>query len=52
MMAKMAICIPAADYVELAGVGHLANLERPAAFDEALGRFLDGVATRTQVTAQ
>jgi 3-oxoadipate enol-lactonase len=52
MMAKMATYIPAADYVELASVGHLANLERPAAFDEALGRFLDGVEAKTQVTAQ
>jgi len=25
----------------LAGVGHLANLERPALFDAALGEFLD-----------
>jgi 3-oxoadipate enol-lactonase len=31
----------------LAGVGHLANLERPDAFDEALGRFLNSVATNT-----
>ncbi|MFT4120415.1 alpha/beta fold hydrolase [Bradyrhizobium sp.] len=46
MMAKTATYIPAADYVELAGVGHLANLERPAAFDQALGRFLDTVAAK------
>lgn len=45
MMAKTTTYIPSAQYVELAGVGHLANLERPAAFDEALGRFLDSVAT-------
>jgi 3-oxoadipate enol-lactonase len=46
MMAKMATYIPAAEYIELAGVGHLANLERPDAFDEALGRFLSSVATK------
>lgn len=46
MMAKTATFIPAAEYVELAGVGHLANLERPGAFDEALGRFLSSVAAR------
>jgi 3-oxoadipate enol-lactonase len=40
MMAKMAAHIPAASYVELDGVGHLANLERPAEFNAALDRFL------------
>jgi 3-oxoadipate enol-lactonase len=43
MMAKTATYIPSARYVELAGVGHLANLERPDAFDEALGKFVDSV---------
>jgi 3-oxoadipate enol-lactonase len=47
MMAKTATYIPSAEYVELAGVGHLANLERPDAFDEALGRFLNSVAINT-----
>jgi 3-oxoadipate enol-lactonase len=47
MMAKTVTFIPSAEYVELAGVGHLANLERPDAFDEALGRFLNSVATKT-----
>jgi 3-oxoadipate enol-lactonase len=47
MMAKTATYIPSAEYVELAGVGHLANLERPDAFDAALGRFLNSVATKT-----
>ena len=47
MMAKMATYIPPAEYVELDAVGHLANLERPDAFDEALGRFLNSVATKT-----
>ncbi|MFK4505958.1 alpha/beta hydrolase [Bradyrhizobium daqingense] len=46
MMAKTATYIPGAEYVELAGVGHLANLERPVAFDEALGRFLNSLATQ------
>ncbi len=46
MMAKTATYIPAAEYVELAGVGHLANLERPNAFNEALGGFLDSVAAK------
>jgi 3-oxoadipate enol-lactonase len=40
MMVKMATLIPASNYVELEGVGHLANLERPAAFNAALDRFL------------
>jgi 3-oxoadipate enol-lactonase len=40
MMTKMATHIPAASYVELSGVGHLANLERPAAFNAALDHFL------------
>ncbi|MCA1382804.1 alpha/beta fold hydrolase [Bradyrhizobium sp. BRP05] len=46
MMAKTAAYIPGAEYVELPGVGHLANLERPEAFDEALGRFLNSLATK------
>jgi 3-oxoadipate enol-lactonase len=46
MMAKTATYIPSSEYVELAGVGHLANLERPQAFDEALGKFLDSVAAK------
>lgn len=46
MMAKTATYIAAADYVELTGVGHLANLERPDAFNEALGRFLNSLATK------
>jgi 3-oxoadipate enol-lactonase len=46
MMAKTATYIPSAEYVELAGVGHLANLERPNAFDEAVGGFLDSVTAK------
>ncbi|WP_146687702.1 alpha/beta fold hydrolase [Bradyrhizobium canariense] len=40
MMAKMATYIPSAQYVELEGVGHLANLERPDEFNTALSDFL------------
>jgi 3-oxoadipate enol-lactonase len=43
MMAKTAGYIPSSRYVELAGVGHLANLERPGAFNEALTGFLGSV---------
>jgi 3-oxoadipate enol-lactonase len=46
MMAKMATFIPSASCVELDGVGHLANLERPKTFNAALDRFL-----RAQVTS-
>jgi len=46
MMAKTATYIRGAEYVELPGVGHLANLERPDTFDEALGRFLNSLATK------
>jgi len=51
MMAKMATYIPQAEYVELAGVGHLANLERPDAFNAALDQFLKAHMAATQVTA-
>ncbi|MGY8666445.1 alpha/beta hydrolase [Bradyrhizobium sp. UFLA05-109] len=48
MMAKMAGHIPAARYVELAGVGHLANLERPQAFDAAINDFLESSVAKTK----
>ena len=51
MMAKMATYIPSASYVELEGVGHLANLERPGAFNAALDQFLKTNAAAAQVTA-
>ena len=51
MMAKMATYIPQASYVELEGVGHLANLERPGEFNAALDRFLKAHVAATQVTA-
>jgi 3-oxoadipate enol-lactonase len=40
MMARMAARIPGARCVVLPGAGHLANLERPATFNEALAGFL------------
>jgi 3-oxoadipate enol-lactonase len=51
MMAKMASYIPFAKYVELDGVGHLANLERPAAFNAALDDFLKVNMTAIRETA-
>jgi len=51
MMSKMATYIPSAKYVELEGVGHLANLERPGAFNAALDSFLKANAAATRVTA-
>jgi 3-oxoadipate enol-lactonase len=51
MLAKMATFIPSAKYVELEGVGHLANLERPGAFNAALDQFLKANVAATQVTA-
>ena len=51
MMAKMATYIPQATYVELEGVGHLANLERPDAFNAALDQFLKAQMAATQVTS-
>ena len=50
MMAKMASYIPSATYVELEGAGHLANLERPYAFDAALDQFLEANAAATRVS--
>jgi len=43
VMQRMAEAISGARYRMLAGVGHLANLERPAAFDAALAEFLDAI---------
>lgn len=40
VMQKMAEKISGSTYVELSGAGHLANLDQPAAFDEALSAFL------------
>jgi 3-oxoadipate enol-lactonase len=51
MMAKMASYISQATYVELEGVGHLANLERPDVFNAALDQFLKAKVAATHVTA-
>jgi 3-oxoadipate enol-lactonase len=40
MMAKMAAYVPGSTYVELEGVGHLANLERPHEFNAVISDFL------------
>lgn len=40
-MERMAARIPGAQYVALEGVGHLAHLEQPGAFNAALGQFLE-----------
>jgi 3-oxoadipate enol-lactonase len=40
MMEKMASKIPGARYVCMEGAGHLANLERPAAFNDIVLKFL------------
>ncbi len=40
MMAKMATYVSGSTYVELEGVGHLANLERPGEFNAVLSDFL------------
>ena len=39
-MRSLAAQIPDAEYVEIAGAGHLSNLEAPDRFDEAVARFL------------
>jgi 3-oxoadipate enol-lactonase len=43
MMERMAGRIPGARYMCLPGVGHLPNLERPAAFDTAVFEFLRSI---------
>jgi 3-oxoadipate enol-lactonase len=50
MMERMASKIPGATFVVLPGLGHLPNLENPAAFDAAVLGFLRGLdasATRS-----
>ena len=51
MMAKMATYIPSASYVELEGVGHLANLERPRRVQCRAGSIPQDQRGATQVTA-
>jgi 3-oxoadipate enol-lactonase len=46
VMERMAAKIPGARYVCLPGVGHLPNLEAPAAFDAAILEFLREVGSR------
>jgi pimeloyl-ACP methyl ester carboxylesterase len=46
VMERMAGKIPGARYVCLPGLGHLPNLEAPAAFDAAVLRFLEEVRSR------
>jgi pimeloyl-ACP methyl ester carboxylesterase len=43
MVEKMATRIPGASYVCLSGLGHMPNLEAPAAFDAAILQFLNAV---------
>ena len=43
-MQGLAEAIPGAALERIAGAGHLANLEQPARFNAALGRFLDQLA--------
>jgi 3-oxoadipate enol-lactonase len=50
-MAKMASYIPSAEYIDIEGAGHLVNLERPAAFNAALEKFLKAHVAATHVTA-
>ena len=42
-MAKMATFVKGSTYVELEGVGHLANMERPDEFNEVLDDFLSTI---------
>jgi len=46
VLEKMAGKIPGAYYLCLSGLGHVPNLEAPAAFDQAIFNFLDHVLTR------
>jgi len=47
-MEKMATNVPGAQYACLEGVGHLANMEDPAAFNAAINRFLEQLTTVTE----
>ncbi len=47
VLEKMAGKIPGAYYLCLSGLGHVPNLEAPAAFDGAIFNFLDHVLSRT-----
>jgi 3-oxoadipate enol-lactonase len=41
---QMAETVPGAQLVEIAGAGHISNLEAPDAFNAALEAFLEGLA--------
>jgi 3-oxoadipate enol-lactonase len=41
-MAKLHEALPGSRYVELAGAGHISNLDQPAAFNRAVSGFLGG----------
>jgi 3-oxoadipate enol-lactonase len=41
-MAKLHEALPGSRYVELAGAGHISNLDQPAAFNRAVAEFLSG----------
>lgn len=45
-MERMAAAIPGATFVTIAGAGHLANLEDPGAFNNALQDFLEAIRIR------
>lgn len=48
VMKAMATAVPDGHYVELAGTGHLLNLEAPEAFDAAVLNFLADLHTRAR----
>jgi pimeloyl-ACP methyl ester carboxylesterase len=50
MMQRMAAKIPGAKFVQLPGLGHLPNLENPAAFDAAVLGFLRDLKASDQTT--
>jgi len=52
MMQRMAKHIPAARFEIIAGAGHLAHFERPAAFRAAITDFLDAVRADTSETVR
>jgi 3-oxoadipate enol-lactonase len=49
MAAVLARRIPGAEYHVVAGAGHMVNMEQPAAVNDLLNRFLDGLAPGSQV---
>jgi 3-oxoadipate enol-lactonase len=41
-MRKLNASLPGSRYVELAGAGHISNLDQPSAFNRAVAEFLRG----------